>query len=119
MGLVTIGDVKRGDIGSTSAAYAEAHLAPPAATVGEFDTPDAITVNPFLGLDTLEPFIQAAKANDKGLFVLVRTSNPGSAHLQDVKTTDGRTVSELLADSLAPLAAQEGLVGSRGYSSLG
>jgi orotidine-5'-phosphate decarboxylase len=120
LGLLVIGDVKRGDIGSTSAAYAEAHIAPPPFTdLDEIATPDAITVNPFLGLDTLAPFVQAARDFDKGLFVLVRTSNPGSGDLQDVKTADGRTFSEMLADKLAPLAAQEGLVGSSGYSSLG
>ncbi|HEV7300197.1 MAG TPA: orotidine-5'-phosphate decarboxylase [Tepidisphaeraceae bacterium] len=120
LGLLVIGDVKRGDIGSTSAAYAAAHLADP--QFDEMDdvvTPDAITVNPMLGMDTLEPFIKAAKDYDKGLFVLVRTSNPGSAELQDVKLADGRTWSEALADKLAPLAAQPGLVGDSGYSSLG
>src|SRR5204862_3501678 len=55
----------------------------------------------------------------KGLFILVRTSNPGSADLQDARTSDGRTFSEMLADKLAPLAAQEGLVGTSGYSSIG
>jgi orotidine-5'-phosphate decarboxylase len=119
-GLVVIGDVKRGDIGSTSAAYAQAHLAQPSFDeMEEFVSPDAITVNPFLGLDTLEPFIKTAMEFDKGLFVLVRTSNPGSADLQDVKTEDGRTFSEMLADKLAVIAAKVGLVGSSGYSAIG
>jgi orotidine-5'-phosphate decarboxylase len=119
-GLLVIGDVKRGDIGSTSAAYAQAHLAQPYFDeMDDFVTPDAITVNPFLGLDTLEPFIKTAAEFDKGLFVLVRTSNPGSADLQDVKTEDGRTFSEMLADKLAKLAADEKLVGSKGYSAIG
>jgi|SRR5579884_1843962 len=120
LGLLVIGDVKRGDIGSTATAYAAAHLADPA--VDEADdvvTPDAITVNPFCGLDTLEPFVQTAKEYDKGLFVLVRTSNPGSSQLQDVPLSDGRTWSEMLADQLAPLAAQPALVGSSGFSSIG
>ena len=82
-------------------------------------TPDAVTVNPMLGLDTLEPFVKTAKDAGKGLFVLVRTSNPGSAELQDVKLADGRTWSEMLADKLAPVAAQEGLLGTSGWSSLG
>jgi len=81
--------------------------------------PDAITVNPMLGLDTLEPFITTAKTFGKGLFVLVRTSNPGSADFQDAQLADGRTWSEMLADKLAPIAAQAGLVGNRGYSSIG
>src|SRR5438445_3560824 len=75
LGLVTIGDVKRGDIGSTSAAYAAAHLAdPPFDEHEDVKAPDAITVNPFLGLDSIEPFIQTARDDGKGLFVLVRTS---------------------------------------------
>jgi len=81
--------------------------------------PDAITVNPMLGYDTLEPFVSVARDEQKGLFALVRTSNPGSSVLQDVKLTDGRTWSEALADGLAPIAAGEGLVGRSGYSSIG
>ncbi len=123
MGLLTIGDVKRGDIGSTSAAYAEAHLVDPPPRDDPADeesaAPDAITINPFLGLDAIQPFVDAALEYEKGLFVLVRTSNPGSAHLQDVKTHDGRTFSELLADQLATVAASPGLVGTSGWSSLG
>ncbi len=71
LGLLVIGDVKRGDIGSTSAAYAEAHLgAVQGEADDEADTPDAITVNPFCGLDTIEPFVQTARDENKGLFVL-------------------------------------------------
>jgi orotidine-5'-phosphate decarboxylase len=119
--LLTIGDVKRGDIGSTVAAYATGHLADPIVEDGlsEIVTPDAITVNPFCGLDTIQPFVDAAKTFRKGLFVLVRTSNPGSAALQDVTLADGRTWSEMLAASLAPIAAGAGLVGTSGYSSIG
>src|SRR5437899_1427505 len=117
LGLLVIGDVKRGDIGSTASAYAAAHLADPSFQDHEdVIVPDAITVNPMLGLDTLEPFVAAAKTFGKGLFVLVRTSNPGSAELQDAKLVDGRTWSEMLADRLAVIAAQTGLVGSRGFS---
>ncbi len=80
--LLVIGDVKRGDIASTAAAYATAFLE------GSGDTKDpalcdAITVNPFLGSDTLDPFIDVAKRTNKGLYVLVRTSNPGSSDLQE------------------------------------
>jgi orotidine-5'-phosphate decarboxylase len=120
LGLLVIGDVKRGDIGSTAGAYAAGHLADQ-----DFDAPDevampdAVTVNPMLGLDTLQPFIDVMKDSGKGMFVLVRTSNPGSAELQDVKLEDGRTWSEMLADKLAVLAETEGLVGSSGYSNLG
>jgi orotidine-5'-phosphate decarboxylase len=119
LGFVVIGDVKRGDIGATSSAYAAAHLAE--SPYGEDDAaaPDAITVNPMLGPDTLEPFTKVCKEEGKGLFVLVRTSNPGSAQFQDAKLADGRTWSEMLADTLAPIAASEGLVGASGYSSIG
>jgi orotidine-5'-phosphate decarboxylase len=120
LGLLVIGDVKRGDIGSTASAYAAGHLSHPASPdLNEVVTPDAITVNPMLGLDTLDPFVQAARAEGKGLFVLVRTSNPGSAQLQDVKLDDGRTWSEALADALHTVASAEGLVGAGGYSSVG
>jgi orotidine-5'-phosphate decarboxylase len=118
--LLVIGDVKRGDIGSTASAYAAAHLAePPFDEHDDIRMPDAITVNPMLGLDTLEPFIQTAKDYSKGLFVLVRTSNPGSAELQDVRLEDGRTWSEMLADKLQVVASQPALMGTGGYSSLG
>jgi len=120
LGLVVIGDVKRGDIGSTSAAYAAAHLSdPPFDEHEDTRAPDAITINPFLGMDSIEPFVKVARDDGKGLFVLVRTSNPGSADLQDAKTEDGRTFSELLADKLKPIAAKEGLVGDSGWSSIG
>jgi len=120
LGLLVIGDVKRGDIGSTASAYAAAHLAdPPFTTIEDTVAPDAITVSPMLGLDTLEPFVHTVKTDAKGLFVLVRTSNPGSAAFQDVALADGRTWSEMLADALAPVAAGDGLVGVGGYSSIG
>ncbi|HWP39605.1 MAG TPA: orotidine-5'-phosphate decarboxylase, partial [Tepidisphaeraceae bacterium] len=119
LGLIVIGDVKRGDIGSTSEAYAAAHLADTSFTeLEDTVTPDAITVNPLLGPDSLQPFIDAAREYNKGLFVLVRTSNPGSAVTQDVKLADGRTWSEMLADVLAPLAETCGC-GISGFSRLG
>lgn len=118
LGLLVIGDIKRGDIGSTASAYAAGHLAPPDFEGYEESLiPDAATINPMLGLDTLEPFVKAAGEYDKGLFVLVRTSNPGSQLLQDAKLADGRTWSEMLADSLAPLTAQTR--GESGYSYVG
>jgi len=118
LGLIVIGDVKRGDIGSTASAYAAGHLAEPEmADSDEMATPDAITINPMLGMDTIEPFVKTAGEFGKGLFVLVRTSNPGSAELQDVRLADGRTWSEMVAEKLAGVA--EGMVGARGWSSLG
>ncbi len=119
LGLLVIGDVKRGDIGSTSAAYASAHLADSPFTELESQVPDAITINPMLGIDSIEPFIQTAKDEGKGLFALVRTSNPGSADFQDVTLADGRTWSELVADKLAVVANDPALIGLRGWSNLG
>src|SRR5688500_3728867 len=118
LGLLVIGDVKRGDIGSTAEAYAAGHLLDsPYDERDDVATPDAITVNPMLGMDTLKPFVDAARRADKGLFVLVRTSNPGSVETQDVKLADGRTWSEALADRLRPIA--ESFVGVSGFSSVG
>lgn len=118
LGLLVIGDVKRGDIGSTASAYAAGHLAEQTGD-DEIATPDAITVNPMLGLDTLEPFIKTAREFSRGLFVLVRTSNPGSAELQDAKLATGQTWSEMLAEKLAVLAADRAMMGKRGWSSIG
>jgi orotidine-5'-phosphate decarboxylase len=102
-GLLVIGDAKRGDIGPTSAAYAAGHLDPhPDA---DRATADALTVNPMLGPETIRPFINAAARNGKGLFVLVRTSNPDSTQLQDIDV-GGKTWSEHLADALSPIAAE-------------
>ncbi len=114
-GLLVLGDIKRGDIGSTSEAYAAGHLDP--IPQDDLATPDAITVNPMLGLDTVAPFADVADRNGKGLFVLVRTSNPGSAELQDAELKDGRTWSEALADRVNEMA--QARIGSRGYSNIG
>jgi len=93
-GLIVIGDVKRGDIGSTSEAYARGHLAGKA-----FDV-DFATVNPYLGTDGVKPFIEVCKEYDKGIFVLVKTSNPSSGEFQDVLTGDGRAVYELVGQKV-------------------
>jgi orotidine-5'-phosphate decarboxylase len=119
LGLLVIGDVKRGDIGSTSAAYAAAHLSDPPFEDMQAVMPDAITINPMLGLDAIEPFVKVAREEGKGLFVLVRTSNPGSADFQDVKLIDGRTWSEMVADKLAVVADDPALIGKHGFSNLG
>jgi orotidine-5'-phosphate decarboxylase len=119
LGLLVIGDVKRGDIGSTAAAYAAAHLADSPFADLEAVVPDAITINPMLGLDSIEPFVKVAREEGKGLFALVRTSNPGSADFQDAKLADGRTWSELVADKLTTVASDPALVGSSGFSNLG
>lgn len=96
LGILVLMDAKRGDIGSTSAAYAQ-YLA----NSGNWAV-DALTVNPYLGTDTLEPFVDVAAENDAGIFVLVKTSNPGSGDYQD-KSVDGDPLYSLVARSLAPL----------------
>jgi orotidine-5'-phosphate decarboxylase len=101
-GLIVIGDVKRGDIGSTSAAYAIAHLGR-IAVDGEklpaFDE-DFATVNPYLGTDGIKPFVDVCNECDKGIFVLVKTSNPSSGEFQDVLTRSGRPVFELVGEKV-------------------
>ena len=84
-GLIVIGDVKRGDIGSTSTAYAKAHLGKVRIGNSEISAfnEDFCTVNPYLGSDGIKPFIEECNANDKGFFVLVKTSNPSSGEFQD------------------------------------
>lgn len=113
MGLIVIGDAKRGDIGISAAHYAVGCLA----DNGNEPGPDALTVNSYLGGDSLEPLIDLAAAQHKGLFALVRTSNPGGDALQGLKLDDGRNVSEAVAD----LVARQGdaHIGERGYSLLG
>jgi len=120
LGLPVILDAKRGDIGTTAEAYARAYLAPLATRggAGAELAADALTVNPYLGLDTLEPFIAAAESSGAGLFVLVRTSNPGSGDLQELRLEGGGALYTRLADALAARAASLP-ADSHGYSSLG
>ncbi len=113
LGLLVIGDAKRGDIGVSSDHYAWGCLADQDGSPG----PDALTVNAYLGIDGIEPFIRLAAAQGKGLFALVRTSNPGGDALQSQPLRDGRTVSELVADLVAQ--AGQPFVGASGYSLLG
>ena len=99
LGLIVIADVKRGDIGSTSAAYAEGHLG--SITIGKqqffpFDA-DMATVNPYLGSDGVKPFLEVCGRCDKGIFVLVKTSNPSSGELQD-QLIDGEPLYARVAD---------------------
>jgi orotidine-5'-phosphate decarboxylase len=113
-GLVVLADAKRGDIGSTSRAYATAYLeprgeAPPLA--------DAMTVNPYLGRDSLEPFLGACRRHGSGLFCVVKTSNEGGADVQDLVLSDGRPVWHHVALLVHELG--EELVGARGLSSVG
>lgn len=100
--LVVIGDVKRGDIGSTSAAYATAHLGKLKLgdTLCEGFHTDMVTVNPYLGTDGVKPFVDACNEFNKGIFVLVKTSNPSSGEFQD-KLIDGEALYELVAKKVA------------------
>ena len=100
--LVVIGDVKRGDIGSTSAAYAVGHLGKVqvgSQTYAGFDE-DFATVNPYLGSDGVKPFMEVCRQEKKGLFILVKTSNPSSGEFQD-RLIDGRPLYELVGEQVA------------------
>lgn len=104
--LVVIGDVKRGDIGSTSAAYAVAHLGKVnvgSKTYSAFDE-DFATVNPYLGSDGIKPFIDVCKEEKKGIFILVKTSNPSSGEFQD-RIIDGRPLYEWVGEKVAEWGA--------------
>lgn len=106
-GLVVIGDVKRGDIGSTSAAYAAGHLGHVkvgGTMLAGFDT-EFITVNPYLGTDGVKPFVDVCSKEDKGIFVLVKTSNPSSGEFQD-RLIDGRPLYELVAEKVVEWGSQ-------------
>jgi orotidine-5'-phosphate decarboxylase len=107
-GLLVMLDAKRGDIGTTAEGYAEAALGAPFAA-------DAVTVNPYMGFDTLEPFLARAEASNAGVAVLVRTSNPGAKDVQDL-LVDGAPLWEAIARGLAPLATR--LAGASGWSGL-
>ena len=101
-GLVVIGDIKRGDIGSTSSAYAVGHIGKVqvgSKTYAPFDE-DFVTVNPYLGSDGVNPFIDVCKEEKKGLFILVKTSNPSSGEFQD-QMIDGRPLYELGGEKVA------------------
>ena len=111
-GLLVLLDAKRGDIGVSAEGYARAYLRPDAPLVV-----DAITVNPYLGRETLQPFANEARTHGRGVFVLVKTSNPGSGDLQDLEVS-GEPVYGAVAQFLKPLVAE--LEGSlTGWSSLG
>ena len=113
-GLYVLADVKRGDIGSTAAAYAMMLTG-----LGEYDpwNVDAVTVNPYLGTDGITPFAAAADEADKDLFVLVRTSNPSSSELQMLDLADGKKVYEHMADLVEGWGADS--LGQHGYSRVG
>lgn len=111
LGIPVILDAKRGDMASTAEAYAEAYLGN-----GVFSS-DALTINPYLGMDSLEPFISSAQKNNRGLFILVKTSNPGSADFQDLETREGIYLYDEVAYRLQERSKT--LIGKDGFSPVG
>lgn len=111
-GLLVLLDAKRGDIGTTAEGYADAYLG--ATSPWQCD---ALTVNPYLGDDTLLPFVNAATARGAGVFVLVKTSNPGSGFLQDQSAAEGQTIYEKVAHVVEQHSL--GCAGQSGYGSIG
>ncbi|MBN2589751.1 MAG: orotidine-5'-phosphate decarboxylase [Sedimentisphaerales bacterium] len=120
LGLEIIGDVKRGDIGHTAESYALAHLENPELT-GLEDTlvSDAITVNGYFGTDGIEPFAKTATEQGKGLFVLVRTSNPSATDIQDFADSKGVKMYEKVAEIVNQIADKPERIGTSGYSNVG
>ena len=120
LGLEIIGDVKRGDVGHTAEAYAAAHLEnPELAGLEDNLAPDAITINGYTGTDGIEPFADMADKQGKGVFVLVRTSNPSAAAIQDFTGADGQRMYEKLAEVVGQIANKDERIGTNGYSNVG
>ena len=119
-GFIIVADAKRNDIGSTSQAYSAAFLGETALEAGKsepvFDA-DAITLNAYLGIDGIGPMLEDCKKYGKGAFILVKTSNPSSAQLQDMVVQDGRTIYEVMADHVKEWGKD--FTGECGYSSIG
>lgn len=117
-GLIVIGDIKRGDITSTAEAYAEGHIGKVKIEEESYQiyNQDAITLNPYLGFDSIEPYIKYCKEYNKGLFILVKTSNPNSGEIQDLETNEGK-----LYERVGSLVSKWGeeLIGKHGYSQIG
>ena len=109
MGALSIGDIKRGDIASTAEMYGKAHLA------GEFEA-DFITLNPYMGMDSITPYLKYIEEGDKGVFVLVRTSNPGAKDFEYLDV-NGEPLYYSVGDKLNELASK--YKGSSGYSPIG
>jgi orotidine-5'-phosphate decarboxylase len=109
-GAIIIADVKRGDIAKTAEMYAEAHF------TGDFEA-DFITVNPFMGMDTLEPYAPYLEKHDKGLFALVATSNPGASDIEGILAADGESVSEKVGGMVQTVGDR--FLGKCGYSAIG
>lgn len=109
-GAIAIADVKRGDIAKTAEMYAKAHF------TGDFEA-DFITVNPYMGMDTLSPFYPYLESGGKGIFALVATSNPGASDIEGIISKDGNSVSELVGGMVA--RENEAFIGECGYGDIG
>lgn len=119
-GLLVLVDGKRNDIGSTATAYAKAYLGETLIEEGtsfKANQSDCLTVNPYLGIDGIRPFINECKENGKGIFVLVKTSNPSSGELQDLRLKSGETIYEAVGKLVNQWGGE--LIGKEGYSSIG
>ncbi|GAB6100713.1 orotidine-5'-phosphate decarboxylase [Halanaerocella petrolearia] len=117
-GLLVITDAKRNDIGSTAEAYAAGHLGSPKLWDNKLQAKsDSLTVTPYLGSDGIKPFVTNCQANNKGLFILVKTSNPSAGELQDLELADEDLVYEKLARLVVDWGADS--IGNKGYSSIG
>ena len=117
--MIVIADAKRGDIGTTAQAYSNAFLGETPIANNEtyiMGNIDFVTVNPYLGIDGVKPFIEDCKKYNKGIFVLVKTSNPSSGELQDLKLEDGKTIYAKVAELVNSWG--EELIGEYGYSSI-
>lgn len=117
-GMIVIADIKRGDVGSTAQGYSNAYLGK--TKIGDLEESiydiDFVTVNPYMGTDCVKPFIDDCKKYNKGLFILVKTSNPSSGELQDLKLEDGQEVYKRVANLVENWGSD--LRGENGYSSI-
>lgn len=117
-GLIIIGDIKRSDIASTAEAYSDGHIGRTIVKENSFDVfkQDFITLNPYLGSDSIEPFLKDCKEYEKGLFILAKTSNPNSGEIQDL-LVDGKPLYEKIGALIDKWGKE--LIGKNGYSEVG
>ena len=119
-GLLVIADGKRNDIGTTAQAYSAAYIGKTEIVQGVSETVfdvDALTVNPYLGVDGIKPFIEDCRNRGKGIFVLVKTSNKSSGQFQDILTQHGKSIYEIVAENVEEWGLS--VIGKYGYSSVG
>ncbi|MBU3110944.1 orotidine-5'-phosphate decarboxylase [Clostridium lacusfryxellense] len=109
-GCIAIADIKRGDIAKTAQMYAKAHFE------GDFES-DFITVNPYMGMDSIEPYLPYVKNNEKGLFSLVRTSNKGAEDIEYIENKENKKVYDIVGQKLIKIGSE--FMGECGYSSIG